>query len=88
MSLMAIVALSLVGVATFAAYRNERIGSAVLVGCAALAAFYLLVDPQEDKREAPQAPPAPTASVAAAVTPGGEMLPRIGGRPSSLPSGA
>lgn len=71
MPLMAIVALSLVSVAAFAAYRNERIGAAILVGCGALAAFYLLVGPQQDKLTT-EAPSAPTVSVTAPAPLGGE----------------
>lgn len=85
MSLTAILALSLVSVAAFAGYRNERIGSAILVGCGALAAFYLLVGVQADERQAPQTPSAPTTLVTTPGTLGGEP-PRSDGQPRSLPS--
>lgn len=77
MSLTAIVALSLVAVAIVTAYRNERIGSAVLVGCGVLAAVYLLVGAPEGPREATQAPAAPTASITTSGVFGGG-LPRSG----------
>ncbi|KUN93406.1 hypothetical protein [Streptomyces caeruleatus] len=73
MPLTAIVALSLVAVAMFVAYRNERIGSAILVGCGVLAAFYLLLGAPEGNREAPQAPTAPTASITAPDALGGGL---------------
>lgn len=72
MSLTAIVALSLVSVAAIAAYRNERMGSAILVGCGVLAAFYMLIGAQEGKREAPQAPSVPAVSVTVPGAVGGE----------------
>ncbi len=86
MPLTAVVALSLVSLAGMTAYRNERLGSAVLVGCGVLAAFYLLVGAQEAKREATQAPSAPTVSVTTSGPFGGDPS-RSDDRPWSLPSG-
>lgn len=48
MSLAALVTLALAGTAAFLAYRNEKLGAAILVGVAVLTALYLLLGAAPD----------------------------------------
>lgn len=69
MTLLLIVALALAGVGVYVAYRNPRLGAAILVGLGILTALYLLwdKDPSVFPHNVPPAspavaPPAPTTT--------------------------
>ncbi|MFF0042038.1 hypothetical protein ACFYRG_38430 [Streptomyces mirabilis] len=64
MMLMLIVGLSLGGAAVYAAYRNQKLGAAIVVGLTVVTVFFLLMD-RDPSAAMPQtvAPSAPTASL-------------------------
>jgi hypothetical protein len=65
MSLTAIVALALAGAAVILAYRDEKLGAALMTGAAVLAALYLLLGTQDAAWDVPA--PVPTVSTAASA---------------------
>ncbi|MEV5787570.1 hypothetical protein AB0M86_45135 [Streptomyces sp. NPDC051639] len=80
MTLFAIVALSLAGLAVYVAYKNPKLGAALLVGAGILGVIYLLGQHADDPQTPVQAPPPAVSSSAPAVA-GGEAP-----RPSVSPS--
>lgn len=64
MSLTAIVVLALAGAAVILAYRNEKLGAALMTGAAVLAALYVLLGTQDAMEDAPPSP-VPAASTTA-----------------------
>ncbi|MFF2132887.1 hypothetical protein ACFVW1_47680 [Streptomyces olivochromogenes] len=72
MMLMLIVGLSLGGAAVYAAYRDQKLGAAIVVGLTVVTVFFLLMDrdpsaamPQTVAPSAPTAPLMPAPSSAA-----------------------
>lgn len=74
MPLAALVTLALAATAAFLAYRNEKLGAALVVGAAVLTALYLLLGAAPDadggsKLPAPLVSGAPSVSSAPPVSP-------------------
>ncbi|MFF1604821.1 hypothetical protein ACFVYV_46880 [Streptomyces mirabilis] len=87
MSLFAIVALSLAGLGVYCAYKNPKLGAAILVGTAILTAFYLVVE--KDQTSSPfQAPPPATSSSAPGADPSQGLSPEGSVQPVSPQAGA
>lgn len=68
MSLTAIVALALAGAAVILAYRDEKLGAALMTGAAVLAALYLLLGTQDAAGDAPLFPVPAVSTAASAQT--------------------
>ncbi|MFD8621713.1 hypothetical protein [Streptomyces sp. NPDC059513] len=64
MMLMLVVALALGGAAVYAAYRNEKLGPAIVVGLTAVTVFFLIMEKDPSVMPQPVAPstlvPTPT----------------------------
>ncbi|WP_406126880.1 hypothetical protein [Streptomyces sp. NBC_00989] len=69
MSLTTIVILALVTTSVVLAYRDEKLGAALVTGCAVLAALYALLGAPTAGAAAPQSP-APTSVTASLIQPG------------------
>ena len=72
MSLFAIVALALAGLGVYCAYKNPKLGAAILVGIAVLTVVYLIGE--EESTSIPTSTPTSSGSVPAAEPPGSSPL--------------
>nr|PPQ62005.1 hypothetical protein C5F59_39155 [Streptomyces sp. QL37] len=82
MMLVLIVALALGGSAVYAAYRNERFGSALLVGLAVVTAFFFLMEKGPSALSQTVAP----STLLPSVAPAQSGLPSVAPAQSGLPS--